>query len=399
MNADENQGGTEIGYVDQVYRKDFFARDIDNQKVFFCLDTQAFFDFTVIDNLGKYPSLSPIDQVGGFNVLNDNGILSFTGDGETIVNGNLPDNHICTQGLDVTDDPSPEKGRLSKATLVWTPDDTWIEREPFPNLTLTLFDGISPNPIANAFNLKLAPIIDNLVPDIQYVGEEVAISGGGILSTPNQLNVKFIRSDGSISAVTEVYDLGIRGKGKFVVPEDAASGFVSVGFTSFSSPVPFTVLNGKTSTLIGSTDEDQDLLSIPAGIASTYVTADTALLFVTNRDYTIHVYKHTSEKTSLIGIGRQQGNSGDVDGNNSISLLNKPTGLSIANYKGEHYLLVADTSNNKIKAVDISDLVDDHLYDEVWTTTTYTIADSKHLNRPYKAIQHSDPTSSSYFYS
>ena len=87
---------------------------------------------------------------------------------------------------------------------------------------------------------------------------------------PNQLNVKFIRSDGFISAVTEVYDLGVR-KGKFIVPENAASGFVSVGFTSFSSPVPFTVLNGKTTTLIGSTGEDQDLLSSPAGIASTYV--------------------------------------------------------------------------------------------------------------------------------
>ena len=52
----------------------------------------------------------------------------------------------------------------------------------------------------------------------------------------------------------------------------------------------------------------------------------------------------------------------------------------------------------KVKAVDISDLVDDKLYDQTWTTTTYTIADSKHLNRPYKAIQHTNPTSSSYFY-
>ena len=66
--------------------------------------------------------------------------------------------------------------------------------------------------------------------------------------------------------MTEVYDFRVRGKGKFTVPENAASGFVSVGFTSFSSPVPFTVLNGKTTTLIGSTDEDQDLLSSPAGI-------------------------------------------------------------------------------------------------------------------------------------
>ena len=296
--------------------------------------------------------------------------------------------------------PIQRKGRLSKATLVWTPDDTWIEREPFPSLTLTLYDGITPNPIANAFNLKLAPIIDNLVPDIQYVGEEVAISGGGILSTPNQLNVKFIRSDGSISAVTEVYDLGVRGKGKFTVPENAASGFVSVGFTSFSSPVPFTVLNGKTTTLIGSTDEDQDLLSSPAGIASTYVNADTALIFVTNRDYhSIHAYKYTPAKTTLIGVAAgQQGNSGDIDGDKSVSLLNKPTGLSIAYYKGDHYLVVADTNNNKIKAIDISDLVDDKLYDQTWTTTTYTIADSKHLNRPYKAIQHTNPTSSSYFY-
>ena len=71
--------------------------------------------------------------------------------------------------------------------------------------------------------------------------------------------------------------------------------------------------------------------------------------------------------------------------------LNKPTGLSIAYYKGNHYLVVADTNNNKIAAIDISDLVDDKLYDQTWTTTTYTIANSKHLNRPYKAIQHTNP--------
>ena len=137
------------------------------------------------------------------------------------------------KGLDVNDDPNPEKDASVKQHWFGLQMIPWIEREPFPSLTLTLYDGITPNPIANAFNLKLAPIIDNLVPDIQYVGEEVAISGGGILSTPNQLNVKFIRSDGSISAVTEVYDLGVRGKGKFTVPENAASGFVSVGFTRF----------------------------------------------------------------------------------------------------------------------------------------------------------------------
>ena len=83
LNADENQGGTEIGYVDQIYTKDFFARDIDNQKVFFCLDTGAFFD-TVIDNLGKYPGEIPIDKVGEFNVLNNEN-SKFLCNGETIV--------------------------------------------------------------------------------------------------------------------------------------------------------------------------------------------------------------------------------------------------------------------------------------------------------------------------
>ena len=95
LNADENQGGTEIGYVDQIYTKDFFARDIDNQKVFFVSGHGAFFDKTVIGAiLGKYPSEIPIDKVGEFNVLNNRGFLSFSGNGETIVNGNLPDNHI-----------------------------------------------------------------------------------------------------------------------------------------------------------------------------------------------------------------------------------------------------------------------------------------------------------------
>ena len=89
--------------------------------------------------------------------------------------------------------------------------------------------------------------------------------------------------------------------------------------------------------------------SSPAGIASTYVTADTALIFVTNRDLpSIHAYKYTSANTTLIGIAAgQQGSSGDIDGDKSISLLNKPTGLSIAYYKGDHYLIVADTNNNK----------------------------------------------------
>ena len=83
-NADENQGGTEIGYVDQVYTKRLFARVyMGAPKVFFCLDTGASsFDKTVIDNLGKYPSEIPIDKVGEFNVLNNRGILSFSGNGE-----------------------------------------------------------------------------------------------------------------------------------------------------------------------------------------------------------------------------------------------------------------------------------------------------------------------------
>ncbi len=399
LNDQENQGGTEIGYVDQVYSRDFFARDVDNQEIYFCLDTENFFDPAETNNQGKYPSFKPVDKFGEFNVLNDRGILSFTGDGETIVNGNFPDNHICTLGLEVIDDPNPELGRLSKATLVWTPDDTWIDRSPYIDLTFTLWDGVAETQ-SSPFNLKLAPIVNNLVPPIQYVGEEVAISGGGILETANQLNVLFIRSDGSISAVTQAYDLGIRGKGKFTVPEDAASGFVSVGFTSFSSPAPFTVLNGKTTTLIGSTNEDQDLLSIPAGIASTYVDTDIALLFVSNRDYhTIHAYKYQNQVTSLLGIiSGQQGSSGDIDGNNTVSRLSGPTGLSIAYYQDKHYVLVADTQNNKIKAVDVSDLIDNKLYDDTWTTTTYTIADSNHLNRPYKAIQHSNPTSGNHFY-
>ena len=400
LNLDENQGGTEIGFVDQVYTRDFFARDIDNQKIDFCLDLTKFLDPLILDTANRYPSLLPIDTLPQGNVLNGKGILKFTGAGETKVNGNLPANHICTEGLEVLDDPTPERGKLSKATLVWTPDDTYIERDPYAGLTLTLYDTAIPVQLDNAFNLKLAPVIDNLVPDIQYIGEEVAISGGGIVATPNQLNVKFIRSDGSISAVTQVYDLDIRGKGKFRVPQGATTGFVSVGFTSFSSPVPFTVLNGRTNTLIGSTNEDQDLLSIPAGIASTYVTADTAILFVSNRDYhCVQAYKYTPQETKLLGIvSGQLGNYGDFDGNETVSMLNSPTGLSLAHYNGDHYILVADTMNNKIKAVDVSDLIDDKLYDATWSTMTYTIAESKHLNRPYKAVQHSNPTSSEFFF-
>ena len=52
------------------------------------------------------------------------------------------------------------------------------------------------------------------------------------------------------------------------------------------------------------------------------MTADTALIFVTNRDYhSIHAYKYTSSNTTLIGVAAgQQGSSGDVDGDKSISL-------------------------------------------------------------------------------
>jgi hypothetical protein len=406
--ADENQGSTEIGFVGHRYTRDFFARDLDKQLAFFCFDTSKFSKPGEVQALPIYPSLNPIQartSGTGFELSLINS-LDFLSD-ESLIFGasSAPANAVCKKGEAVTGfiDPHPERGKLSKITVVWEPTEDNIFSEPFENLPLFLWDAVlldsfNQDPV---FTLKLAPEIRNLVPNIQYVGEPVVISGGGIVLSENQLNIQFIRSDGTISAVTEVFNISATkpGQGKFIVPQGAASGFVSVGFTSFSSPVPFTVLNGKTSVVAGATKEDTDLLSIPAGLAVTYLNATTALILVSNLEYhTIHGFlsDDTTKSTTSLGVlAGQLARSGDADG--PTALFNAPTGLSIAYRKGKNWLLIADTGNHKIKAMDLSDL---YLPPDQQTASypVYTIASSTHLNRPYKAIQHTSPTRSDYFY-
>ncbi|MCJ8347601.1 FG-GAP-like repeat-containing protein, partial [bacterium] len=127
--------------------------------------------------------------------------------------------------------------------------------------------------------------------------------------------------------------------------------------------------------------------------------------FVSNAEYhTINLYKfdNSGQRQNFyinqqyqpsLQISGQLGKSGD--NNSSPSLLNFPTGLSIAYNKTSTYVLVADTNNNKIKAIDISDLWSNK--DETdYIFNHYTIAKSTHLNRPYKAIQKS-PNSTNIF--
>jgi len=405
---DENQGVSEIAFVGKTYRREFFARDLDKQITYFCLDTTKFFNPVQAQSPPIFPSLSPITLVGSDVVLSNANSLTLEGDGPLLITaGAVPNNTICRKGTAVTgiDDPNPERGKLSKATLVWEPTEDNINTEPFEDLPLTLWDNVQTT-VTNTdpkFTLKLAPVIRNLVPNIQYTGEEVVISGDGIVLNENQLNIKFLRSDGSISAVTEVFDLSDSnpGQGKFIVPKGTVIGFLSVGFTSFSSPVPFTVLDGKTSLIAGSTNVDQDLLSSPSGLAVTYITPTSAVIFVSNTEYhTIHTYlrdENTGLTSSLGILSGQIGRSGDATGNRSQAQFNFPTGLSLAHRNSKPWLIVADTNNNKIKAIDISEI-----YTSLDLSTSsfpaYSLATSTHLNRPYKAIQHSDPTSSDYFF-
>ena len=405
--ADENQGASEIAYVGQTYRRDFYARDEDNQFSYFCLDVSRFFKFGDVNQPPFYPSGTPIVQDGNNLALTRTNILAFEGDGNPIFQeGAVPSNQICVKGVDVNPaiDPNPSRGKLTKATLVWTlPSDFWIDKEPFENLPLTLWDQVFNNQstgVENGFTLKLAPEITNLVPNIQYVGDEVAISGGGIVKNANQLIVKFIRSDGSISAVTEVYNLDENnpGQGTFRVPKGAVSGFVSVGFTSFSSAVPFTVLNGKTGLIAGSSNLDDASLSIPSGLAVTATSLTSNLVFISNLEYhTVNAYRWTNgQKPDSVGvIAGVTGRAGDASGNLGSNLLNEPTGLSIARYQNSTYVLIADTGNNKIKAVNIDELYQNPAPSS-FTFPTYTIANSTSLNRPYKAVQH--PSNLNHFY-
>ena len=405
---DENQGTSEIAFVGETYRREFFGRDLDNQITYFCFDNSKFFIPNQVQALPIYPSQSPI--VAGQDGFELSGlqILDFQGDGGYLFTaGTVPANMVCKKGVAVTgiNDPHPERGKLSKISVVWDTTSFSFGGGSNEELPLILWDNnlIDSFNSAPTFTLKLAPVISNLLPNIQYIGDEVAISGKGIIKSEDQLNVQFLRSDGTISAVTEVFGLTDfnPGQGRFIVPEGATSGFVSVGYTNFSSPVPFTVLDGKTSVIAGSAQVDQDLLSIPSGMAVTYISPTSAVFFVSNMEYhTIHSYlrdENTSQTTALGILSGQLGTSGDLDGDRNTALYHSPTGLSLARRDGKEWLLVADTENHKIKAVDLSELAT-LLTDSPGSFPAYTIASSTHLNRPYKAIQHSDPTSSDFFF-
>jgi len=406
--SDENQGSSEIGFVGNRYTREFFARDLDKQLTYFCLDTSTFIRPGEDQTPPIYPSLRPtqLNASGTGLELGTVHTLGFLTDQPYLFGAtDAPSNSICVRGEAVVDfiDPHPERGKLSKVTFYWDPTEANIFNEPFEDLPLYLWDAVLTGDFNQEpkFTLKLAPEIQNIVPNTQYIGKEVLISGGGIVLNENQLNIEFLRSNGTISAVTEVFGISETkpGQGKFIVPQGAVSGFVSVGFTSFSTPVPFTVLNGKTSVIAGKTKEDTDLLSSPSGLAVTFISATTSVILVSNMEgHTIHGFlrDETNKKTENLGIlAGQLTVSGDTEGQSP--LFNSPTGLSIAHRKGKIWLLIADTENHKIKAMDLSDF---YLPDAEKTLSypTYTIASSTHLNRPYMAIQHMDPTLPDYFY-
>jgi hypothetical protein len=386
MYEDENRSFSETAYGGEKYTRDFFARDLDDQVTYFCLQ----------DQIGKgesdpkklYPGYSDRFRLLGTKTATQ-----------------ADESYYCVLGTVIpsAQDPSPERGKLSRVTLEWSPVDADIAIPTYSDLGLTVWDNEDKTNYDDTFKftLKLAPQIRNLVPPAQFKGWEVEISGDGIVETQNQLSVIFYRSDGTISATTEVYDIKNL-KGKFIVPEGAVSGSLAIGFDALSRPYPFTVLNAVTETVAGNTG--QEIFSAPAGMVVTDVSVagvSKTWAFVSDKNrHTVEAWIIDPDDAEKSELQKRWGNPyyyGDQTGENPR--FNFPTGLSFAFHQGwlsgenklddsYAWIIVADTDNNKIKAIDITDFYreeDDDLRTNVFPV--YTIGHSYHLQKPYHAIQ------------
>lgn len=412
---DENLVTQETAYMGETYTRTFYARDLDRETAWFCLTKEKFTKPTNpgIESIDNYPGFAPevgipfakqdqskvrIQLIGEDDVFYEQG--NDVDEGQIAT---LPDAVYCVKGLPVTldNDPHPERGKLSKVDFKYYPLNRHFAISQRPNLPLILSEnlGFTNEGEVPKFLLQLAPTISNLIPEAQFEEGLVYLTGEGVIQQGSlPLTVKFLNSEKNVLATTTVRNLGvIDGFGEFIVPKGAGSGFVSIGFSTYSSAVPFTVLKGETSVIAGNTETDEANFSASSGLAVTWINNNLFAL-VSNAEYhTINLYKFDSNGVQQKFYKNQQYQShlqlsGQIgkSGNSNIhpTMLNFPTGLSIAHNKTSTYVLVADTNNNVIKAIDLSDLwssksVDDYIFNH------YTIAKSTHLNRPYKAIQKS----------
>ena len=413
---DENLVVSETAFMGSPYKRTFFARDEDKETTWFCLDKEKFTKDAEpnFESSAWYPGFAPKvlipysaqDQSKVRVRLIGEDDIFYTK--EEIVS--LPDSQYCVKGLPIilANDPHPERGKLSKIIFEYYPLNRHFLFSQRPSLPLELSENksIKNENITPTFLLQLAPTINALMPEAQFEEGLVFVTGEGVLNQGSlPLTVKFQNSQKVVIATTTVTNLGVtEGFGQFIVPKGAESGFISIGFSVFSSSVPFTVLKGESSVIAGTTETDEANFSASAGLAVTWVDSQ-LYAFVSNAEYhTINLYKfdNTGNKKDFyinqqfqpsLQISGQLGKSGDS--NLLPNLLNFPTGLSIAYNKTTTYLLVADTNNNKIKAIDLSDLWSSKK-ETNYSFNHYTIAQSTHLNRPYKAIQKS-PNSTNIF--
>jgi len=402
---DENSSETEIGYIGQTYERTFYARDPDGQITYFCLDTS---EKAAINQ--DYPGFRTALE-GGFIRYASNNRFYLTNGSEPSLSGTaFPDNSICMKGTLDNSSVNPRRGQLSKIKVRWDSIDQDINPDIYAGLPMIPYDTFDKGSVSRdyKFTVKAAPTISNITPNKQFIGREVVVSGSGIIVTNNPQSAKFMDSKGNIVATTSLYGITTTGTARMIIPQGAKSGTVSIGFSSFSPPFPFTVLDGQTSQIAGYTTTD--VLSSPSGMAVTFSPDNLKeWVFVSDFDrHTIMFYELATGLGPINGINYSAdsilrteviagltGQGGDVNGSKGISRLNRPSGLSIARYESTTWLVIADTYNHKIKVMDLTDL-----YRTPGSPNNnfpvYTLTNSTHLNRPYKAIQH--PTFPSRFY-
>ncbi len=405
---DENQGESEIAYVGSKYQRNFFARDLDGQITYFCMDTSP-----KNTTQESYPGLSLKPNATPVSFADDNR-FNLLGQGSYVSGAAVPPNALCRLGDEVSGlDLNPRRGKLSKITLDWDPIDSDISIPTHGPLLLLGYDNIAPSLFNGDFTFitKLAPSISSLTPPAQFRGREVVVAGGGILNLSQPMTAKFLLADGTITATTSVYGITTTGTGKILVPDSAQSGYISIGYSDYSSPVPFTVLNGETSAVAGFTQSDS--LSSPSGMVSTFSPDNgKEWIFVSDFDrHVIHFYELATGSVPVINnmavsadqvlrneiIAGRSASPGDINGTKGISRLNQPSGLSIARHQNTTWLLIADSGNHKIKVLDLTDLYRAS-NDPTNGMPVYTLTKSTQLYRPYKAIQHPDPAQEDMFY-
>ncbi|MCJ8347089.1 hypothetical protein MJH12_16225, partial [bacterium] len=278
---DENLVVSETAYMGQVYTRTLYARDLDRETAWFCLDKEKFTKDSnpFLESSENYPGFKPALGIP-YSLQDQSKVrIQLIGEDDTFYSKDeitsLPDSQICVKGkpVELANDPNPERGKLSKVDFVYYPLNRHFALSQRPSLPLVLTENLTlPNDNeAPTFSLQLAPTISSLMPEAQFEDGLVFLTGEGVISQGSlPLTVKFLDSQKVVVATTTVRNLGvIDGFGEFIVPHGAVSGFVSIGFSTYSSPVPFTVLKGESSVIAGTTETDEANFSASSGLAVT----------------------------------------------------------------------------------------------------------------------------------